>query len=154
MLTFWREHLNVFLIHAGEDEEELFAAITDHTVYIYVYIHVICLYTCLLCRHVNLNHYISILIHRSLIQSPLAKRRKTSARGWVSTASYLAKYYQKTKNTLNVTGCEHPSAISFFRVHTILHDILGFYTIYDIITRYLQYFRFGKNVRKLQEMRH
>ena len=39
----------------------------------------------------------------------------------------------------------------FFRVHTILHDILGFDTI---ITRYLRYFRFGKNVRKLQEMQH
>ena len=35
----------------------------------------------------------------------------------------------------------HPSAISFFRVHTILHDILGFDTI---ITRYLRYFSFGK----------
>ena len=39
----------------------------------------------------------------------------------------------------------------FFRVHTILHDILGFDTI---ITQYLPYFRFGKNARKLQEMRH
>ena len=35
-----------------------------------------------------------------------------------------------------------PLSDIFFRVHTILHDILGFYTIYDIITRYLQYVRF------------
>ena len=32
---------------------------------------------------------------------------------------------------------DHPSAISFFWIHTILHDILGFDTI---ITRYQRYF--------------
>ena len=37
---------------------------------------------------------------------------------------------------------DHPSAISFFRVHTILHDILGFDTI---ITRYTRYFKSVKN---------
>ena len=37
---------------------------------------------------------------------------------------------------------EHPSAISFFRIHTILHDILGFDTI---ITRYTRYFKSVKN---------
>ena len=44
-----------------------------------------------------------------------------------------------------------PMSDIFFWVHTILHDILGFDTI---ITQYLPYFRFGKNARKLQEMRH
>ena len=39
-------------------------------------------------------------------------------------------------------GGDHPSAISFFRVHTILHDILGFDTI---ITRYTRYFKSVKN---------
>ena len=44
--------------------------------------------------------------------------------------------------TLAYTGSpNHPWAISFFWVHTILNDILGFDTI---ITRYLQYFWFGK----------
>ena len=36
---------------------------------------------------------------------------------------------------------DHPCAISFFRIHTILHDILGFDTI---ITRYYTIFSFGK----------
>ena len=44
-----------------------------------------------------------------------------------------------------------PLSDIFFWVHTILHNILGFDTI---ITQYLPYFRFGKNARKLQEMRH
>ena len=57
-------------------------------------------------------------------------------------------YHQMTiviiaTNTLQSSdhGWDHPSAISFFRVHTILHNILGFDTI---ITRYLRYFSFGK----------
>ena len=41
----------------------------------------------------------------------------------------------------DVLGWAHPSAISFFRIHTILHDILGFDTI---ITRYYTIFSFGK----------
>ena len=35
---------------------------------------------------------------------------------------------------------EAPSAISLLRVHTLLHNILGFYTI---LKQYLQYLRFG-----------
>ena len=57
-------------------------------------------------------------------------------------------YHQMTiviiaTNTLQSSdhGWDHPCAISFFRVHTILHNILGFDTI---ITRYLRYFSFGK----------
>ena len=45
-------------------------------------------------------------------------------------------------------------AISFFKVLTILQDIFGFYTIYDIITRYLQYVGIFKIANKLQELQH
>ena len=41
-----------------------------------------------------------------------------------------------TPPTPQPTPLNHPSAISFFWIHTILHDILGFDTI---ITRYQQY---------------
>ena len=71
----------------------------------------------------------------------------------VPRGEYLSK--KLTAPTLVTIWClcgpNHPSAISFFRVHTILHDILGFETI---ITQYLRYFPFGKNARKLQDIRH
>ena len=48
----------------------------------------------------------------------------------------------KRSPLLQLACLVHPSAISFFRVHTILHDILGFDTI---ITRYTRYFKSVKN---------
>ena len=73
----------------------------------------------------------------------LRVNKKTKPQVWRCVFfSVSMQNHSRTSKTCFTHGLEHPSAISFFRVHTTLHDILGFDTI---ITRYTRYFKSVKN---------